>query len=199
MNGNDRKEFEEFQGLSGQLPEAIDKQLDETEKVISDDLNRSRKRFFSAFLLFSGLGYFCSLSVCSQNSIALTALSVDVAALLHQLPDPLCPIVCGVVFSIVPVVLLFLLLDRFQLRRLIVQYWWLPVVTTFVSCLLMSILPAAFQHQGMHHGHIGLRHTHGDYVWMFWWTLAAVVIPLLFTALAKQRMKSFLRPNAERS
>lgn len=186
---NDLKDFETS---TGDLPANVQSDLESTEKAISDELKRSRGRFFISFSLLSVIGYFCSLSVCSQNSIALTQLSLNVAAHLHQLPDPWCPIVCGIVFSILPILFLFIWLDRFQLRRLIVQFWWLPVLTTLLSCLLMSVLPAAFQHDGMHASHNGIRNTHGDVIWLMWWTLSAMAIPLVIAGLGKIKMSSSL-------
>lgn len=190
-------ELQEFVNSSGEVPAGVQSELDRTEKTISAELKRSSQRFFFAFIGLSFVGYFCSLSVCSQYSIALTNFSLSVASVLHQLPDPWCPIVCGIVFSILPVVSLFVFLDRFQRRRLIVQYWWLPVLTTLFSCLLMALLPQSMQHSGMHVSHHGLRHLHGDFVWLMWWTLSAMSIPLAFSVLARFRVSSSMRRNVE--
>ncbi|MEN9810630.1 MAG: hypothetical protein RLZZ488_2197 [Pseudomonadota bacterium] len=178
-------ELKEFEGAAGEIPAVVGERMQKTESRISAELNRSRKRFFLSFVLLSVLGYFSSLSVCSQYSFGLTGFSQSVAAVLHRLPDPLCPIVCGVVFSIVPVIFLFSFLDRFQRRRLIVRYWWLPVLSTLVSCLLMYFLPQSLQHEGMHHG---MRAIHGDIGWLIWWTLSAVAIPFLFAWTAKAKI-----------
>ncbi|NBO39303.1 hypothetical protein EBU99_12055 [bacterium] len=182
-------ELKEFESAEGVLPAAIEAELQQTEKRITNELNDSRKRFFASYCIFSIVGYFCSLSLCSQNSVALTSFSVSFAALLHQLPDPLCPIVCGFVFAILPVGCLFLFLDRFQRRHLTVRFWWLPVATTIASCLLMSIVPESLRHEGMHTSHMALRQTHGDLIWLFWWTLSAVSIPLIFAWTASRKIR----------
>lgn len=183
-------EFAEFENAKGELPPLVQKELKKTEQNISAELQRSQRRFFISFFFFSVFGYFLSLSVCSQNSIALTRFSIDVAARLHKLPDPLCPIVCGSVFALIPVSALFFFLDRFQRRRLIVLYWWLPVLMSLLTCLLMSFLPSAFQHTGMHvhTDHTSLRNTHGDVVWLLWWSAAAVAVPLGVAGLARIKM-----------
>lgn len=181
-------DLREFESAAGQVPPSVDNRLQQTGMQISAELKRSRKRFFAAFFGLSIVGYFVSLSVCSQYSVGLTRFSVSVATLLHQLPDPLCPVVCGVVFSAVPAVFLFVFLDRFQRRRMIVQYFWLPVVLTIVSCLIMYFLPQRFQHEGMLHSeHSGLRNIADDLSWLSWWMVSAVSVPLLFAWLAKLR------------
>jgi hypothetical protein len=190
-------DLEEFVGSSGDLPDGVRVELQQTEKKISADLLRSNKFFFAAFFSLTILGYFCSLSVCSQYSVAFTTLSVNVASILHQLPDPWCPIVCGIVFSILPTAGLFLFLDRFQRRRLVIRFWWLPVLTTFASCVLMSQLPVSLQHQGMHSSHHGLRHLHGDFEWLAWWMISAISIPVIFSLTAKFRASHSSQQNAE--
>ncbi|MFZ9518970.1 MAG: hypothetical protein ACO3A4_00680 [Silvanigrellaceae bacterium] len=182
-------ELMEFNSTSGELPASVEVQLAKTRLSISSELEASRRKFLVSYLLFSALGYFLSLSLCSQNSIALTKFSINVAAILHQLPDPLCPIVCGVFFSFLPMVSVFLFLDRFQLRRMVVAYWWLPALTTFLSCLVMSLLPESLQHDGMHMNHSGMRDTRSDVVWLIWWTIAAVAIPALIAVFAKSRLR----------
>lgn len=178
----------EYRQLSGDLPSAASQKIAAVKAKISDDLNRSRKGFVTAFLLSSLVGYFFSLSLCSQNSVAFTTLSINTAAFLHGLPDPLCPILCGVVFSLLPVLCLFVALDRFQVRRLLCEMFWLPSATTFLACVLMMVLPAAFQHDGMHLTHEGVRHTAGDLVWLVWWTFGALSIPALMGWMGRRRI-----------
>ncbi|MEN9528699.1 MAG: hypothetical protein RI932_572 [Pseudomonadota bacterium] len=169
--------YRSFHALTGEVPENVQGNMKVVERKISGELLHSRKRFFAAYAILSVVGYLFSLSLCSQNSIALTTFSLDTAALLHRLPDPLCPIVCGLFFTLVPALCLLVFLDRFQMRRLVRELWWLPVLTALLTCLLMVFLPGAFQHQGMHVHHEGVRHTQGDALWLFWWTLAAISIP----------------------
>jgi hypothetical protein len=178
--------FNTFNELSGEVPEHVRGRMKAVQQKINVELVRSRKRFFLAYCFLSLLGYSFSLSLCSQNSVALTAFSLDTAAFLHRLPDPWCPIVCGFFFTLVPVLCLLVFLDRFQMRRLVHEYWWLPVLTALLTCVLMTVLPGALQHEGMHAHHEGVRHTQDDALWLFWWTLAAISMPAL-AALVLQR------------
>lgn len=174
-----------FSQLSDELPDVAQRSMMGVEQRISGELSRSRKRFFALYILLSVVGYIFSLSLCSQNSVALTKFSLDTAAILHQLPDPWCPMVCGWFFSLLPVISLFIFLDRFQVRRLLRELWWLPAATALVSCFLMAFLPSTFQHEGMHHSHQGIRNTRGDFVWMMWWIVAAVSIPALVALVGR--------------
>ncbi len=177
-----------FSQLSDELPDVAQKSMMGVGQIIKGELSRSRKRFFALYIVLSIVGYIFSLSLCSQNSVALTKFSLDTAAILHQLPDPWCPMVCGWFFSLLPVGSLFIFLDRFQVRRLLRELWWLPAATALVSCLLMAFLPSAFQHEGMHQSHQGIRHTRGDIVWMVWWTIAAVSVPALVALVGRWRL-----------
>lgn len=177
-----------FSQLSDKLPDAAERSMKDVERRISGELSRSRERFFALYIVLSVVGYIFSLSLCSQNSVALTKFSLDTAAILHKLPDPWCPMVCGWFFSLLPVASLFVFLDRFQVRRLLRELWWLPAATALVSCLLMTFLPGAFRHEGMHPSYEGIRHTRGDFVWMAWWIIAAVSIPALVALVGRWRL-----------
>ncbi|MBM3382876.1 MAG: hypothetical protein FJY29_10585 [Betaproteobacteria bacterium] len=183
------RSFQTFNTLNGEVPDDVQGSMKIVEKKIAVELVRSRKRFFAAYAFLSVLGYLFSLSLCSQNSIALTAFSLDTAALLHRLPDPLCPVVCGLFFTFVPALCLLFFLDRFQMRRLVREFWWLPVLTALLTCLLMVFLPGAYQHAGMHAHHQGVRHTQGDALWLLWWTLAAISLPALGAFVLNRRFQ----------
>jgi hypothetical protein len=204
LNNKNRSgsDLSDFETVSGELPQSVVEQMTHTSEKIAKELTLSRQRFVFSFLFFSVLGYFASLSLCSQNAIGLTRFSLSVAAILHSLPDPLCPVVCGLAFSFLPLVSLFLFLDRFQLRRLIVRLWWLPVLTTLISCLLMIVLPPTFQHEGMHlmherqahlehqlanQGATGVRDTRTDAGWLMWWASSAVALPAVVVWSLRRR------------
>ena len=52
----------------------------------------------------------------------------------------------------------------------------------------MYYLPQNLQHEGMHHGQVGVRGALGDIGWLIWWTLSAVAIPFLFARAAKAKI-----------
>lgn len=183
-----RAEIVEFEQTRSDIPVEASEKLSTMERKIRSELLLSRKRFFVTYVVASVAGYFFSLSLCSQNSIAITAFSLDTAALLHSLPDPWCPLVCGWFFSLLPVCCLFVFLDRFQVRRMLQDFWLLPAVTAFLSCALMIVLPSAFQHDGMHLAHSGIRHTQSDVVWLMWWTFAAISIPSCIGWIGRRRL-----------
>lgn len=188
VSGDDlQTSFKAFNEISGEIPDTVQGRIKVVQQKINVKLVRSRKRFFLAYAFFSVLGYLFSLSLCSQNSIALTAFSLDTAAFLHRLPDPWCPIVCGFFFTLVPALCLLLFLDRFQIRRLVREFWWLPILTALFTCVLMIFLPGTFQHEGMHSHHEGVRQTQGDALWLFWWTVAAISIPALNAFVLNRR------------
>lgn len=170
----------DFSALPSDVPDGAGAKLMRVGDEISIELRRSRRRFLFVYVLLSLAGYVASLSLCSQNAIMLRVFPIDVAVYLHTLPDPWCPVTCGLFFSALPVLFLILFLDRFQLRRVARQLWWLPIATVLFACLTMSLLPEALQHEGMGHVHGHLRDTRGDVVWMFWWTLAAISNPVIF-------------------
>jgi hypothetical protein len=183
--------LDDFTSLSGDVPESAGQKLMGVGQKISGELRRSRRRFLSVYVIFSLFGYFASLSLCSQNAFMFRVFPVDIAVVLHKLPDPWCPITCGLFFSALPILFLVLFLDRFQLRRVLRELWWLPVATVVFACGLMTVLPENLQHEGMTHAfHEGLRNTRGDMKWLVWWTLAAVANPL-FLILADRLVLRF--------
>lgn len=187
------RSFSEFNELQQELSTEHGQELSVVSAGIRHQLEKSRRRFFLVYGIASIAGYFLSLLVCSQNSIALTSFSLSIAAYLHQLPDPWCPLVCGWVFSSIPFFCLPVALDRFQWRRLVSQFWWLPLLTALGFCLLMILLPSYLQHEGMHsghEGHLGIRTTHTDALWLTWWMLASISIPAIVAIWARFRVRA---------
>jgi hypothetical protein len=171
--------LDDFSALSGEMPAEEAQDLMRIGQKISGELRRSRRRFLFMYALFSLIGYLASLSLCSQNSFMIRVFPLDIAVFLHQLPDPWCPLTCGLFFSALPISFLVFFLDRFQLRRTLRELWWLPIVTVVFACGLMTVLPESFQHEGMTHAsHNELRDTRGDLAWLVWWSLAAVANPV---------------------
>lgn len=174
----------DFVALSGDVPESAGRKLMRVGQEISSELRRSRRRFFFMYIIFSAIGYVASLSLCSQNAFMFRVFPVDIAVFLHKLPDPWCPITCGLFFSALPVLFLVLFLDRFQLRRMLRDLWWLPILTVIFVCGVMTLLPDQWQHEGMSHTvHGELRDTRGDVQWLIWWMLAAAANPVILIAV----------------
>lgn len=184
--------LDDFTSHAGDVPESASQKLMGVRHKISDELRLSRRRFVFVYIMFSLVGYIASLSLCSQNAFMFRFFSVDIAILLHQLPDPWCPITCGLFFSAPPVLFIVMFLDRFQLKRVLHELWWLPIVTVLIACALMTLLPENLQHEGMTHvAHGHLRDTRGDVQWLVWWTFAAVLNPVVL--ILANHLKARLR------
>jgi hypothetical protein len=180
----------DFGGPSLTAQKAQDVALGATRHQIAAELARSQRNFIWVFLLLSFLGFVGSLALCAQNSFGLTGFSNEFAMLLHTLPDPWCPIICGVVFAGPSVALYAVALDRFQWRRLTHTLWWLPICTTAVACVVMLVAPETLQHEGMridHGGGHALRDRSAQLGWMAFWFVGALVPPLLVRRWSRAR------------
>jgi hypothetical protein len=132
------------------------------------------------YLSFSVIGYLASLFVCAQNSFGLSRFAHDFAQAIHHLPDPLCPMVCGAVFTGIPFVLAALFLSRFQHRYLIYRMWWFFAAIPIFGTIVMILLPKNFQHQrlALHINELSARqNSPSDMQWMTVWALSAIVFP----------------------
>lgn len=106
---------------------------------IEKELVVSRKRLFFVYFLGSILGYTLSLAICAQYGLGLSSLSWKLAQYLHSIPDPWCPIVCGVVFGISPTLVSTLYLSRFQHRFLIFRMGWLPALVPVLGTVTLLL------------------------------------------------------------
>lgn len=111
----------------------------ETPKPILKDLVGSKLRLISHYSLASILGYVASLMLCAQCSLGLTDFAWKTSALLHDIPDPYCPLVCGAVFGIFPFVFSSLWMTRFQHRFLFHKMIWLPLSLPIAANILLSL------------------------------------------------------------
>lgn len=154
---------------------------DRAARRIARDLVASPGRLVGVYVLANLLGYALSLAVCAQNGVGLFAFSHDVAAGMHVIPWPWCPVVCGALFSAVPNLLSRLFFTPFQQRYLFWRLGWLLALAPLSAAALLTLGgerdPAEFFH-GMAHGSL----SPGG--WMMLWTLGALgtaaLLELLF-------------------
>lgn len=152
----DSQDYQDF--LEGGKGEA----LVEAPTPILKDLVGSRRALCLHYGLASVLGYLASLMICAQCSVGFTALSWKTAAMLHDIPDPWCPLVCGMVFGIFPFLCSSLWISRFQHRYLLFRMTWVPIVVPLLANLVMTLF--------------GPIH---DLSWQFLWFAAAAGTPYL--------------------
>lgn len=158
-NPSDLMEFMQSKAPAGSteaLPSAIEK-----------DLVASRSRLLVTYVLGATLGYLVSLMICAQCSIGLSPLAWKTNMLLHTMPDPWCPILCGFIFGFSPTLVSFLYMSRFQHRFLIFRMGWLPALVPIVSSALLLM-------SGDPHG----------WVWRSIWMLTAILTPYGFELAA---------------
>lgn len=137
--------------------------FDKTLKSIERDLVTSPTRLGLTYAAGSLAGYFASLAICAQCSVGLTPVAWHTASILHQIPDPWCPFVCGAIFGIAPVIGTLLFFNRFQHRYLLYRMWWLVVALPII--VSVSFAFAANPH---------------DLEWNLSWLVTAIAVPYLF-------------------
>lgn len=150
---------------------ASDTRGDRAARRIVGDLVASPRRLVGTYVLANVAGYALSLAVCAQNGVGLFAFSHDVAAGMHVIPWPWCPIVCGALFSTVPNLLPRLFLTPFQQRYLFWRLGWLLALAPLTAATILALCgerdPAEFFH-GLAHGSLSAGG------WMALWTLGAL-------------------------
>lgn len=161
MNGFDNKEFADFLSSEAASNDAT------APKRIVKDLVRSRLRLSLVYIVGGVLGYLLSLAICAQCSIGLSPISWKVGSLLHRIPDPWCPLLCGAVFGISPTLVTLFILSRFQHRFLIFQMGWLPALLPIAGAFVLIMLGDSHSWQ-----------------WRAIWLAAAILTPYLVEALS---------------
>lgn len=155
-------DFKQF--MASQVSTDTDPSLPDT---LEKDLVASRFKLSVTYIAGASLGYILSLVFCAQCSIGLSPLAWKMNSLLHAMPDPWCPILCGFVFGFSPTLVSFLYLSRFQHRFLIFRMGWLPALVPIVSSALLL-----------------LSDDPHDWVWRSIWLLAAVLTPYILELIA---------------
>lgn len=138
---------------------------------ILKDLVPSSKRLAAVYVGANVVGYALSLALCAQNGVGVLPLSYRVAASMHIIPWPYCPIVCGALFSLVPNLFVRLFLSPFQQRYLVRRLSWLLALLPLVAAIAMSLTgdddPNEF-FAGF------LQQDFSSSGWMLLWTLGAL-------------------------
>lgn len=134
----------------------------EPPRRIARDLVSSQARLILSYSLAGTLGYLSSLLICAQCSIGFTPLSWQTMALLHKIPDPWCPLVCGAIFGIFPFLFSLLFLNRFQHRYLLYRLPWVPIGLPLIGSSVLTLF--------------GSVH---DLQWHLLWFAAALSTPYL--------------------
>ena len=141
---------------------------------------------FQLGFIYTGLslvGYAVSLIVCAQWSFGLSQFSHFASFHLHNLQGPVCPLLCGAVFTGIPFLLSCLFLNRFQQRYLITRMWWFLALVPIAATALMLVLPKNLQHSHASSSvGSGLSDSSGA-LWIGLWTLSAILTPYLLEAL----------------
>jgi hypothetical protein len=148
---------------------------------IRGDLVASAPRLAGAYLGLATLGYVCSLALCAQNSVGVLPFSHAVAARMHVIPWPWCPVVCGALFSLVPTVFAAAFFTRFQRRYLLRRMWWLLALVPLAASVTMWFVgerdPSEFLRGALHGDFSPMR-------WMLMWTVGALVTPWIVESVS---------------
>ncbi len=150
--------------------------------LIEKDLVASRAKLSMTYVGGAALGYVISLMICAQCSVGLSPLAWKINSLIHTMPDPWCPILCGFIFGFSPTIVSLLYLSRFQHRFLIFRMGWLPALVPLIgsALLLLSDDP------------------HG-WGWRSIWLLSAILTPYIIEIVAAFVLKqSRWKPEASR-
>jgi hypothetical protein len=139
---------------------------------IEKDLVASRWKLSSTYIGGAALGYLISLMICAQCSIGLSPLAWKINSLIHTMPDPWCPLLCGFIFGFSPTLVSFLYLSRFQHRYLIFRMGWLPALVPLISSALMLLSDDP----------------HG-WMWRSIWLTAAILTPYMIELIAALVLK----------
>jgi hypothetical protein len=152
-------------------------------KIIRKDLVHSPLQIAARYSVFSVIGYLVSLAVCAQNTLGLSPVSLKVAEFLHTLPEPLCPILCGAVFTGVPFLLTCLFLNRFQQRYLLFKMWGFLASVPIIATVSMFFLPHQLQHTKLAAAASIQGHVLSDASWMAFWAASAILVPYLLEGI----------------
>lgn len=165
INNNDElnqkiaKDFDAF--INAKTP-IESSQLKSLSRRFESDLVTSPLRLATFYLIGAFFGYVGTLFICAQCSVGLSPLAWHTASLIHRIPDPWCPFVCGTVFGIAPFLVSLTCLTRFQHRYLLHRMWWLVILVPLAGSAGMMALES---------GH--------DLIWNLSWFFTAVTIPYI--------------------
>jgi hypothetical protein len=163
------KDLNEFLSINGETAAEYS-----PPSMITNDLVTSRVKLSFVYIFGAVIGYIASLIICAQCGVGLSPFSWKIAQIIHNIPDPWCPILCGMVFGISPTIVSSMYMSRFQHRFLIFQIGWLPAIVPIVGTI--TLLATGDSH---------------SWAWRSIWFGAAVLTPYLvelaFAVLLRQR------------
>lgn len=160
-----------------------EKLLKKLKTKIGRDLVKSPVQLGLIYGMLSLVGYAVSLMMCAQWSVGLSNFAFQASFHLHGLPGPICPLVCGAVFTGVPFLLSCVLLNRFQQRYLITRLWWFLALVPIVATGLMLILPKNLQHTHISSLPISIWGSSAEAAWIGLWATAALLTPYFLEAI----------------
>lgn len=126
------------------------------------DLVTSPKKLAFSYIAGSVIGYFASLAICAQCSVGLTPFAWQMSSIIHEIPDPWCPFVCGTIFGVAPFIVTLIFFNRFQHRYLLYRMWWLMIAVPVIGGISMTA--------------IGGSH---DTAWDLQWIFTAILTPYI--------------------
>lgn len=163
--------------LFTQIKESVQSPELSVTQIIEKDLVWSRRKLALTYLGGSLLGYVLTLSICAQCSVGLSNVATRIASVIHELPDPWCPFICGAIFGIAPFLMTLIFFNRFQHRYLLHHMAWLIVAVP----VLVSV------------GFAFVVNQH-NLAWDIEWLITAIATPYICEALSSL----VLRQNAWR-
>ncbi|MCA2961396.1 MAG: hypothetical protein IOD12_14185 [Silvanigrellales bacterium] len=153
---------------------------DSVVRRVTRDLVASPFRVALAYVGVSACGYVASLALCAQNDVGILPFSHAVAARMHVIPWPWCPLLCGALFSAVPALLGPFLFTRFQMRFLLTRFWWLIAGLPLLASLVLVATGNNDVHAWFEGGsHVGFSPN----LWMILWTAGALGTPWILEGL----------------
>ena len=162
----DSLDAEEFK-LFSQVQAPDHKILPIVTRRLEKDLVQSRTKLALTYVAGSVLGYLFSLAICAQCSVGLSPFAWQMASIIHEMPEPWCPFICGSIFGVAPFLVTLLFFNRFQHRYLLHKMTWLVIALPVLVSLSFMLFA------NLH-----------DFAWDMKWLITAVATPYLCEALA---------------
>ena len=107
-------------------------------KTIEKDLNPSLFRVTCYLLISFGVGGAFSMFVCGQFGIGLSSFALHMSHKLHSQMNPfLCAVLCGGIFSVVPVLVLKLISHPLFFKVIVKEYYYLQAGCIFFFGLIV--------------------------------------------------------------
>ena len=85
-------------------------------------------------------GGLISLFFCGQFGVGFSSMATGCNHLIHgHMGSTKCAIICGMIYSIAPVIFLRILSTRFLFRKIIYQYWKISIAPIIISGFIMCV------------------------------------------------------------